>query len=58
VSNKGEPGTLNNLQVSYKANGDVHIKHMDCAKFFPPDFYSTPEGCTVAAALRAAEACR
>jgi hypothetical protein len=57
VSNKGEPGSLNNLQVSYKENGEGHEKHLDCASFYPPDFRSNRAACTVENAKLAAEAC-
>ena len=58
VSNKGNDPKNWNLQVSFKRGGEGHEAHLDCAKFFPPDFRSTEADCTVANAERAAKACR
>ena len=46
VSNKGRPGGNWNLKVSYKANGQGHVKHLDESKYCPADFRSSAADCT------------
>jgi hypothetical protein len=58
VSNNGTPSNLVNLQVSYKRAGEDHEAHLDCESFYPPDFRSSREECTVENARLAASLCR